>query len=63
MAVLTDELGRVYGKPNLAALDGELGRLVYEEITTAPSPDWTALEEECARVEARIREAMANGTY
>ena len=55
--------GVVYGKPNMAALKGELGRRIIDTILSTPRPDFTELDRKCAEVSARMQEAMDNGTF
>lgn len=52
-----------YGKPNMAALEGEWGRKIFDEIVTSPRLDRKKLDRECEVIRQRIREAQANGTY
>lgn len=52
-----------YGKPNMAALEGEWGRRIFDHIAATPRVDRERLDRECERLERRIREAQANGTY
>ena len=55
--------GITYGKPNMAALEGELGRRIIDTIMSTPRPDLTELERKCAEVNARMQEAIDNGTF
>ena len=55
--------GTYYAKPSMAALRGEWGRKIFEEIACSPRLDRERLDRECERLELRIREAQANGTY
>ena len=55
--------GVTYGKPNMTALDGDLGRRIIKTILTAPRPDPAELERTCAEVNAKIQEARDNGTF
>ena len=55
--------GITYGKPNMAALAGELGRRIIDTIMSTPRPDLTELERKCAEVNARMQEAKENGTF
>ena len=50
-------------KPDMAALEGEWGRRVFEAIARAPKPDFSELERRCRESEEAIRKAKANGTY
>jgi len=52
-----------YGKPNMAALEGEWGRKIFDEIVTSPRLDRKKLQQESDKVTRRILEAQANGTY
>ena len=55
--------GVKYWKPNMASLEGELGRQIIEEILNAPRPDYDKLDAEADEIEARIRKARQDGTY
>lgn len=50
-------------KPDMAALEGEWGRRVFEAIARAPKPDFSELDRRCQEAEEAIRKAKANGTY
>ena len=50
-------------KPDMAALEGEWGRRVFEAIARAPKPDFSEIERRCQESEEAIRKAKANGTY
>lgn len=52
-----------YGKPNMAALEGEWGRKIFDEIVTSPRLDRKKLQRESDEITRRILEAQANGTY
>ena len=47
----------------MAHLDGELGRSIMETIRNTPPVDYAELDRQCAEIEARIRQARADGTY
>lgn len=55
--------GRKYGKPNMAALEGEWGRRIMEEIRNSPKPDYEERRRKSAEISARIRAAKDNGTF
>ena len=55
--------GVKYYKPNMAALDGELGARIMKEIREMPPPDFEKLDRECAEFNERIRKARENGTF
>ena len=55
--------GTSYEKPNMAALEGDLGGRIIEAIRTTPRPDFHELDRRCEEVKARMSEARANGTY
>lgn len=48
-----------YGKPNMAALEGDVGRSIYEAVLNAPDTDWDALRAQSQAIEKRIAEAFA----
>ena len=52
-----------YAKPNMAALEGEWGRRIYETVRDAPETDWAALRERSRSVKEKIAKAMADGTF
>lgn len=54
--------GITYGKPNMAAVEGELGRRIMDAIMSTPRPGLTELERKGAEANARIGEAKGNGT-
>ena len=60
-AIVVD--GVTYGKPNMAALEGELGRRIIDHILATPPVDFRRLDEECEEINRRMREAKANGTF
>ena len=47
-------------KPNMAALDGPMGRSIFETIRDAPEPDWDRIEAQSKALEKRIVEALKN---
>ena len=55
--------GVEYGKPNIYAMEGEMGRRIMERIRNTPRVDYERLRRESDEIAARIREAQANGTY
>ena len=55
--------GVTYGKPNMAALDGELGRRIIETIRSTPRLDYSRLDRECQEIEENVRKARENGAY
>ena len=55
--------GITYGKPNMAALEGELGRRIMDTIVSAPRPDQAEIDRRCAEISGRIQEARDNGTF
>ena len=46
--------GTTYSKPNMAALEGETGRRIFETIRNAPNTDWEGLRAKSREVEERI---------
>lgn len=52
-----------YGKPNMAALEGDLGRRIMKAIHDTKKPDFSQLDARCAEVSARMNEAKAHGTF
>lgn len=52
-----------YGKPNMAALEGDWGREIFESIRDTPRADFAELDKRCAEVEKRISEAKRKGTF
>lgn len=48
-----------YVKPNMAALEGDMGRKIYETILNAPDTDWATLHERSRAIERRIAKASA----
>ena len=55
--------GVKYWKPNMAALEGDLGRSIMEHIRNTPRPDYAKLQAEADEIEARIRKAKEDGTF
>ena len=55
--------GRKYYKPNMAALEGELGERIMKHIRETPPPDFTELDREVAEINERIRKAKEDGTF
>ena len=55
--------GVKYWKPNMASIDGELGRRIAEHIRKTPPPDFTEIDAEVARINERIRKAKEDGTF
>lgn len=55
--------GVKYWKPNMASLEGELGRSIIEYIRNTPKPDFARLEAEADEIEARMRKAKEDGTF
>lgn len=55
--------GVKYWKPNMAALDGELGEQIVRDILDTPSPDFDKLDAESREISERMREAKRNGTF
>lgn len=55
--------GRRYGKPNMAALEGDWGRHIIEQIVSTPRLDYDMLRRQADETNHRISEAKANGTY
>lgn len=47
-----------YGKPNMAALEGDMGRSIYEAVLNAPDTDWDALRAQSHAIEERVAEAL-----
>jgi hypothetical protein len=45
-------------KPNMAALEGHMGRSIYETVRDAPTPDWDKLNEQSRIIEQNIVEAL-----
>lgn len=54
---------RRYEKPNMAALEGELGRSILDAIRSTPKPSYEALDRKCSEVSERMRKAKADGTF
>lgn len=52
-----------YGKPNMAALEGELGRRILEVVRSTEKPDFSKLNAKCAEVNARMNEARRHGSF
>lgn len=50
-----------YCIPNMAALSGKNGRLIFETIKNTPAPDRTKLREEAEELKAKILAARKNG--
>ncbi len=48
-----------YGRPCMGGLPPELGRRIINTILNSPPPDDTILKRECARVERRLKEIIA----
>ena len=46
--------GAAYRKPNMAALEGETGRRIFETIRNAPNTDWEGLRAKSREIEERI---------
>ena len=46
--------GAAYRKPNMAALEGEAGRRIFETIRNAPNTDWEGLRAKSREIEERI---------
>ena len=46
--------GTTYSKPNMAALEGETGRRIFETIRNAPDTDWDRLRAKSREIEERI---------
>lgn len=55
--------GVKYWKPNMASLEGELGRSIIEHIRNTPKPDWDEIDARSREVNERIRKAREDGTY
>ena len=55
--------GVKYWKPNMAALEGEVGRRTIEHIRNTPPPDYTQLEADVREINERMRKAKENGTF
>jgi hypothetical protein len=45
-------------KPNMAALEGRIGRSIYESVRGAPIPDRKKLDEQSRVLEEKIVEAL-----
>ena len=45
-------------KPNMAALEGEMGRSIFETIRDCPDADWKDIETRSKALEQRIVEAL-----
>ena len=52
-----------YWKPNMAALEGELGASIMKQIRETPPPDFTESDKRVAEFNARIRKAKEDGTF
>lgn len=46
-----------YGKPNMAALHGRLGKRIIKTISKTPPNDMKKVEKEAKKVENRIKKA------
>ena len=55
--------GVKYYKPNMAALEGELGARIMKEIRETPPPDFTESDKRVAEIEERMRKAIEDGTF
>ena len=47
-----------FHRPNVAALEGPVGRSIFETIRDAPQPDWERISEQSRALEQRIVEAL-----
>ena len=45
-------------KPNMAALEGEIGRSIFETVRDAPRTDWKRLRDKSRAIEKEIAEAL-----
>lgn len=52
-----------YYKPNMAALEGEWGREIIEEIRNAPHPDFTESDKRVKAFNERMRRAKEDGSF
>ena len=55
--------GVKYWKPNMAALEGELGREIIQHIINTPKPDFTESDARVKAFNERVRKARENGTF
>ena len=55
--------GVKYWKPNMAALEGELGRSIMQHVRNTPRVDYDKLDAEIGEIEARMRKAKEDGTF
>ena len=53
--------GVTYSKPNMAALEGESGRRIFETIRNVPNTDWDRLSAKSNEIERRILAARKAG--
>ncbi len=49
-----------YGKPNMAALHGRLGKRIVNQISKTPPNDMKKVAEEARKVENRIKKAWGS---
>ena len=52
-----------YYKPNMAALEGELGARIMKEIREMPPPDFTESDKRIKANSERMRKAKEDGTF
>ena len=53
--------GVTYNKPNMAALEGESRRRIFETIRNAPNTDWDRLSAKSKETQRRILAARKAG--
>ena len=55
--------GKKYWKPNMAALEGDLGRRIIDYIRNSPKTDFSESEARVREWNERVRKAEENGTF
>ena len=55
--------GVKYWKPNMAALEGELGRSIMQHVRNTPPLDYEALAKRSKEVSDRMRKVKEDGTF
>lgn len=55
--------GVKYWKPNMAALDGDLGSQIVHDIKSTPAPDFDKLKAQAEDINERMRKAKKDGSF